>query len=171
MVEAELRDACGTGARLLRVRGSRALGGITGANLVLSNGRIGLSLRMREMTSRVGRLHIDVGAARVATLDDDWPSGWGGARALRPRRRKRRRLFRRGAAARELPLPVTLNLDGFVYERFADFPAELVGSRWLDEHIPRLAQWLEKQENAVAAGGEGRGAPPRWLCGYGIGRR
>jgi hypothetical protein len=64
---------------------------------VLSHAHIGSTLKFNKLTSTVDKLTIDLGGARVVTLDDRWPEGWGDEAARSGR--------------------VELDLDGFTYER------------------------------------------------------
>lgn len=97
----------------------------TPSRFTLTHARIGSSIKARELTSEV-KLHVDLGDAHVVALDDVWPEGWGGAEAL------------------DEGL-VSLNLDGFTYER-VHFPSE--ESNWFD-FIPR---WLGRALGWVWAG-------------------
>ena len=73
--------------------------------ILLSHARIGAALMARDLTAEVA-LAIDLGGARAGTLDDTgFPAGWGVGKA-------REGLF------------CTLNLDGFVYERFGHLPID-----------------------------------------------
>jgi len=71
----------------------------------LDHARIGAALMARDMTAEV-ELTVDLGGARVVTLDDvGFPAGWGVGRE-------------QGGQF------CHLNLDGFVYERFGQLPAD-----------------------------------------------
>jgi hypothetical protein len=71
----------------------------------LAHARIGAALMARDLTAEV-ELVVDLGGARAATLDDTgFPAGWGVGR-------ERDGLF------------CSLNLDGFVYERFGHLPVD-----------------------------------------------
>ena len=71
----------------------------------LSHARIGVALMARDLTADMP-LAIDLGGARAGTLDDTgFPAGWGVGKG-------REGLF------------CTLNLDGFVYERFGHLPVD-----------------------------------------------
>src|SRR5271166_645238 len=73
--------------------------------IMLSHARIGAALMARDLIAEVA-LAIDLGGARAGTLDDSgFPAGWGVGRA-------REGMF------------CTLNLDGFVYDRFGHLPSD-----------------------------------------------
>ncbi len=73
--------------------------------ILLSHARIGAALMAHDLTAEVA-LAIDLGGARAGTLDDTgFPAGWGVGRA-------REGMF------------CTLNLDGFVYDRFGHLPSD-----------------------------------------------
>jgi hypothetical protein len=94
------------------------------ARLNFKNATIGAELRAKNLTTRV-KLDIDLGGAHIATLTDDWPEGWGGEEAIRKGR-------------------VTLNLDGFVYDRM-NIPAEPTRPRVGNgARLKRLRERLEK---------------------------
>jgi hypothetical protein len=79
------------------------------ARLLLAHARIGAAIMARDLTSAV-EFSIDLGGARAGTMEDQgFPAGWGVGR-------ERRGLF------------CTLNLDGFVYDRFGYLPADDTGS-------------------------------------------
>ncbi len=72
--------------------------------ILLSHARIGAALMARDLTAEVA-LAIDLAGARAATLDDrGFPAGWGVGRS------------KEGQFC-------SLNLDGFVYERFGHLPS------------------------------------------------
>jgi len=68
------------------------------SRLNLSHSNLGAELRAERLTSNV-MFEIDLGSTRVATLRDRWPAGWGGDQSD--------------------PNRVSLNLDGFAYDRIA----------------------------------------------------
>ena len=75
------------------------------ARLLLSHARVGAAIVARDLTAEVD-LSIDLGGASAGTLDDEgFPAGWGVGRSKQ---------------GRFCPL----NLDGFVYDRFAHLPAD-----------------------------------------------
>ena len=76
--------------------------------ILLSHARIGAALMARDLTAEVP-LAIDLGGARAGTLDDaGFPAGWGIGR-------EQKGVF------------CTLNLDGFVYDRFGRLPSDETG--------------------------------------------
>jgi hypothetical protein len=84
----------------------------------LANSHIGTELKAERLTSVVP-LEIDLGGAHVATLCDRWPAGWS-ADSMSTRR-------------------VSLNLDGFVYDRIAHLPAEEASARL----VVQVGAWAE----------------------------
>ena len=88
--------------------------------MLLSHARIGAALVARDLTAEVA-LAIDLGGARAGTLDDaGFPIGWGVGRA-------REGLF------------CTLNLDGFVYDRFSHLPSDEASG--LGVALSALGRW------------------------------
>lgn len=74
------------------------------ARLLLSHARIGAAIMARDLVAEV-ELSIDLGGARAGTLEDEgFPAGWGVGRS------------KQGKFC-------TLNLDGFVYDRFGHLPS------------------------------------------------
>jgi hypothetical protein len=89
--------------------------------MLLSHARIGAALVACDLTAEVA-LAIDLGGARAATLDDaGFPIGWGVGRA-------REGLF------------CTLNLDGFVYDRFSHLPSD--DASGLAVALSALGRWV-----------------------------
>jgi hypothetical protein len=79
------------------------------ARLLLAHSRIGAAIMARDLTAEM-ELPIDLGGARAGTMEDEgFPAGWGVGRA------------REGNFC-------TLNLDGFVYDRFGHLPTDDPGS-------------------------------------------
>lgn len=107
------------------------------SRLTFNDAKIGGELQTKNLSSRRSvksapsysdpqsdpnlRIEIDLSGTRAAALDDRWPRGWGGEKVL------------------EQGL-MTLRLDGFVYDRIADFPADQKSTRvqtWLDKVLHR----------------------------------
>lgn len=89
--------------------------------LSLAHARIEAAIMARDLTAEVD-LTIDLGGVRAGTLDDEgFPAGWGVGRD------------RRGTFC-------SLNLDGFVYDRFGRLPSD-EQRRWHpDTHTVSLAR-------------------------------
>jgi len=110
------------------------------ARIVLAHAQIGAALQAHDLAAEVPLL-IDLGAARVYTLDDHksqgveesgapgFPSGWGGD----------------GQDGKPVP---RLDLDGFVYQRIEHFPAASPKRRG---RVRRLLAWLLSALGAVLA--------------------
>ena len=98
--------------------------------MLLSHARIGAALMARDLTAEVA-LAIDLGGARAGTLDDSgFPAGWGVGRA-------REGMF------------CTLNLDGFVYDRFGHLPSDEASS--IGVVFSALSRWAARRGHGYSA--------------------
>jgi hypothetical protein len=91
--------------------------------ILLSHAKIGAALMAYDLTAEVA-LAIDLGGARAGTLDDTgFPAGWGVG----------------GAGD---GMFCTLNLDGFVYDRFGHLPSDDAGGVGLA--LSALGRWATR---------------------------
>jgi hypothetical protein len=96
-------------------------GAVASPRIMLSHAQIGAAIMARDLTAEVD-LAIDLGGARTGTLDDaGFPAGWGVGRS-------RQGIF------------CTLNLDGFVYDRFGQLPSDVPGGVGVGRRVWHVGQ-------------------------------